>query len=76
MNINHQALNCLIVDDEPLALSLLSDYIEKTPGLVLLQAISDPMEGLSIATTGEADLIFLDMQMPELTGLQFLKVLQ
>lgn len=76
MNKDHQAINCLIVDDEPLALSLLSDYIEKTPGLVLLQATSDPIEGLSIATTGEADLIFLDMQMPELTGLQFLKVLQ
>ncbi|MXV15969.1 LytR/AlgR family response regulator transcription factor [Hufsiella ginkgonis] len=68
-------LNCMVVDDEPLALSLLSDYIRKIPQLNLYKATSDPMEALPLAISGEADLIFLDIQMPELNGLQFMKIL-
>lgn len=71
-----KAISCLVVDDEPLALALLADYIEKTPGLKLIKATSDAMEALQLAKTGMADLVFLDMQMPELSGLQFMKILQ
>ncbi|WP_379094015.1 LytR/AlgR family response regulator transcription factor [Pedobacter sp. UC225_65] len=66
----------MVVDDEPLAIALLSDYINKTPGLTLTASTSDPMNALKLAKTSNIDLVFLDMQMPELTGLQFMKILQ
>lgn len=69
-------MNCLVVDDEPLALALLSDYIDKTPGLKLVKATSDPLTALALAKDGTIDLVLLDMQMPELSGMQFMKILQ
>lgn len=67
-------LNCMIIDDEPLAIRLLSDYIAKTEGLHLLHAFTDPIEALQFAGQHSPDLIFLDIQMPELTGIQFMKI--
>lgn len=67
-------LNCIVIDDEPLAIRLLSDYIEKTNGLALLKAFSNPIEALQYAGENRPDLIFLDIQMPELTGIQFMKI--
>lgn len=69
-------INCIVVDDEPLAIALLSDYITKTSGLNLIASTSDALEALKLAKNGSIDLIFLDMLMPELTGLQFMKILQ
>jgi len=69
-------LNCMVVDDEPLALSLLSDYISKLPGLSLIRAVSNPLAAISYLKIEEIDLIFLDMQMPELNGIEFLNLLQ
>ena len=68
-------IRCLVVDDEPLALDILTDYIEKVPFLKLVTATTSAFEALAIAQKDEVDLIFLDVQMPELTGIQFLKVL-
>jgi two-component system, LytTR family, response regulator len=68
-------IRCLIVDDEPLALNLLKDYLSKVLDLELVKATTDVFEALQIAQKGETDLIFLDIQMPELTGLQFMKIL-
>lgn len=67
-------LKCILIDDEPLALNLLSDYIEKTEGLELIKAFSNPIEALQFAGENPPDLIFLDIQMPELTGIQFMKI--
>lgn len=70
-------INCLIVDDEPLALALLSDYVQKVSYLNLVQATSDPLIALNVInSSANIDLIFLDMQMPEINGLQFMKILQ
>lgn len=69
-------LKCLVVDDEPLAQTLLSDYIRKTPGLNLVAAVSDPLQGLEWVRQTPPDLVFLDMQMPELDGVQFLQIMQ
>lgn len=69
-------LNCLIVDDEPLARKLLSDYVQKVPYLKLLRTCSDPMEALDFLRENPVDLLFLDIQMPEITGLTLLKILQ
>jgi DNA-binding LytR/AlgR family response regulator len=68
-------IKCLIIDDEPLAVKLLKDYAAKIPDLEIIMAGSDAFAGLQLAQNGEADLIFLDIQMPELTGIQFMKVL-
>lgn len=67
-------INCLVVDDEPLALQILEDYISKIPILHLVKATYNPIEALTIVQQGGIDLVFLDVQMPELTGIQFLKI--
>ncbi|RVU01823.1 response regulator transcription factor [Mucilaginibacter limnophilus] len=67
-------IRCLVVDDEPLALNILEDYISKMPFLQLVKATTNPIEALTLVQDGSADLVFLDVQMPELTGIQFLKI--
>lgn len=69
-------IKCLVVDDEPLALDILVDYIEKVPALELVKATTSAFEALTLAQEGKVDLIFLDVQMPELTGIQFLKIIK
>ena len=68
-------LRCLIVDDKPLALDILTDYIRRVEGLDLLIATTDPVAALNRVATDPVDLIFLDIQMPQLSGLQFLSAL-
>ncbi|MBN8822419.1 MULTISPECIES: LytTR family DNA-binding domain-containing protein [unclassified Spirosoma] len=69
-------MRCLIVDDEPLAHAVLSDYIRKVPFLELVGATTSPIDALTYVQRGEVDLVFLDIQMPELTGMQFLKLVE
>jgi DNA-binding LytR/AlgR family response regulator len=68
-------LRCIAVDDEPLALELLEDNISKVPFLQLVATCSNPMEAMKILQEQAVDLIFLDIQMPGLTGLQFIQSL-
>ncbi len=68
-------IRCLIVDDEPLALDILTDYVEKVPHLQLIKATTSAFEALGMVQSGGIDLVFLDVQMPELTGIQFLKII-
>ncbi|RFZ81332.1 DNA-binding response regulator [Mucilaginibacter terrenus] len=67
-------IKCLVVDDEPLALHILEDYISKVPFLQLVKATTNPIEALTMVQDGSIDLVFLDVQMPELTGIQFLRI--
>ncbi|HVW94689.1 MAG TPA: LytTR family DNA-binding domain-containing protein [Mucilaginibacter sp.] len=67
-------IRCLIVDDEPLALHILEDYILKIPFLQLVKATTNPIEALTLVQDRQVDLVFLDVQMPELTGIQFLRI--
>lgn len=69
-------LKCCILDDEPLAIKLLSGYVAKTPVLELTLATTDPFKALATVQSGEVDLILLDIQMPELTGIQFMKIIE
>lgn len=68
-------IRCLVVDDEPLALDILTDYIAKVPFLELVKATTSAFEALSLVQQDLIDLVFLDVQMPELTGIQFLKII-
>ena len=68
-------LRCIAVDDEPLALELLEDNISKVPYLQLAALCSNAMEAIKILQEQTVDLIFLDIQMPGLTGLQFIQSL-
>ena len=68
-------LNCIAVDDEPLALGLVSVFIEKTPFLNLLGKYSSAVEALQGLHDQKVDLIFLDIQMPDLTGIELARVL-
>ena len=67
---------CIIVDDEKLARTLLEEYISKFPFLEIAALCKDPMEALKTLQEEPIDLMFLDIQMPELTGIEFLKTLQ
>ena len=67
-------IRCLVVDDEPLALHILEDYISKMPFLQLVKVTTNPIEALQLVQEGNIDLVFLDVQMPELTGIQFLRI--
>ncbi|MCC8426477.1 LytTR family DNA-binding domain-containing protein [Mucilaginibacter sp. UR6-11] len=67
-------LRCLIIDDKPLAIDILADHAGKIPFLQLVGTTTNPIEGLQMVREQNIDLVFLDIQMPELTGLQFIKI--
>jgi DNA-binding LytR/AlgR family response regulator len=69
-------IKCITIDDEHLALKLLSDYISKIPNLKLSAQFKNAAEAVIYLQTNSVDLIFLDIQMPDLTGIDFLKVIE
>jgi DNA-binding LytR/AlgR family response regulator len=69
-------LRTIAIDDEPLALRLVSDYISKTPFLELMGAFDNPLDAIDFLSTQSADLIFVDIQMPDLTGIEFARSLE
>src|ERR1700750_2928400 len=69
-----KTIKCIIVDDEPLAISLLENYVRKIPFLELVFSAENPILALEFIQNNEADLIFLDIQMPELSGINFMKI--
>lgn len=68
-------MKCIIIDDEPLALDLIKSYVDKSPMLVLESTFTNPFKALSFLIDNDVDLIFLDINMPELSGLQLLNSL-
>lgn len=68
-------LNCAIVDDEPLALGLLESYVDKTPFLELAGKYSSAVQAMKELPGKHVDLLFLDIQMPELNGLEFSRMI-
>ena len=69
-------LKCLVIDDEQLVVDVITDYIPRVPFLKLAATYNNPVEALMHLQKEKIDLIFLDIQMPQLTGLQFMKLLQ
>src|ERR1700740_3653703 len=68
-------LNCIAVDDEPLALGLVCKFIEQTPFLNLVGRYSGAVDALKAIHQQKLDLIFLDIQMPDLNGIELARVL-
>lgn len=69
-------IKCIVVDDEPIARQYLSDYVAKMPQLELLDVYSNAKDAWEVIETGVAELVFLDIQMPELTGIELVRTLQ
>ena len=68
-------ISCVVIDDEPAALSILKEYVDKTSFLTLAASFRDPVEALSFCQTEDVGLIFLDINMPNLNGMQFYRAL-
>lgn len=68
-------INCVAIDDEPFALEIMADDIQKISFLNLVGTFSNPMDAWELIKQGKVDLIFLDIQMPVITGTQFLRSL-
>ncbi|QGY44623.1 response regulator [Maribellus comscasis] len=68
-------IKCIVVDDEPIARKYLGDYITKMPQLELLASYGKAADAYPIIESGEAELVFLDIQMPGLTGIEFIRTL-
>ncbi len=69
-------IKCIIVDDEQHAIDILVHYVEQTPLLQLAGTTTNPLEALQLIATQKIDLVFLDIQMPELSGIDFIKAIQ
>lgn len=67
-------IRCITVDDEVYAANIIADYISKVPFLQLVGKTTSPIEAINWVQEGKVDLVFLDIQMPELTGIQFMKI--
>lgn len=70
-----QKISCIVVDDEPMALHLIEGYVLKTPFLQLKKKCDSAIEALTYLENEQVDLIFLDIQMPDLTGIGLSKLL-
>lgn len=68
-------INCIIVDDEQHAIDILEMYVGQTPSLHLAGTATNPLEALQMVTSQKIDLIFLDIHMPELSGIDFIKAI-
>lgn len=68
-------MKCSVIDDEPFALELIKGYILRTPFLELAECFSNPFKALAFLNSSKVDLVFLDINMPELSGIQLIKSL-
>jgi two-component system, LytTR family, response regulator LytT len=69
-------ITTIAIDDEPLALQLVTGYIGKTPGLKLLGKFDNPLDAAEFLADTSVDLIFIDIQMPDLSGIEFTRLLE
>jgi DNA-binding LytR/AlgR family response regulator len=69
-------INCVAIDDEPLALDIIKDYCSKISYLNLLQTFTSPLESIDYLKSNKVHLLFLDIQMEQLTGIQLLNVIK
>ena len=68
-------MKCIVIDDEPLAASLIENFVKRTPGLELTGAYTDPAEGFNAIKEQLPDIVFLDIQMPDINGVELARML-
>ena len=68
-------ISCIAIDDEPLALKQIANYIDKTPFLVLMEQFESALQAISFLQDNKVDLMFVDINMPDLSGMDFVKSL-
>ena len=73
--MNPNKISCIVVDDEPMALQLIEGYVQKTPFLELKTKCDSAIEALRYLEKEKVDLLFLDIQMPDLTGIGLSKLI-
>ncbi|PKG42870.1 LytR/AlgR family response regulator transcription factor [Psychroflexus sp. MES1-P1E] len=69
-------ISCLVIDDEPLAIQVIKSHLNKIPGIEIISTFQNPVEALDMIKSTKIDLIFLDIEMPLLSGIELLKTLQ
>ena len=69
-------LRCIAIDDEPLALRLIAKYVLEFPGLQMVQTFEDAISGAEYLKQGTTDLLFIDINMPDITGIDLVRSLQ
>jgi two-component system, LytTR family, response regulator LytT len=69
-------ITVIAIDDEPLALQLVTGYIKKTPGLKLIGKFDNPIDASEFLADNTVDLIFIDIQMPDLSGIEFTRLME
>ena len=73
--MENQKIKCIAIDDEPVALDIISDYITRIPFLELLYTYRNALQAIEFLQNNQVDLIFLDINMPEINGIEFFKSL-
>jgi DNA-binding LytR/AlgR family response regulator len=68
-------MKCVIIDDEPLAIDVIESYLEKIGDMELVAKCTNPLEAITLLNKHKVDLIFLDIQMPNITGIELVKAL-
>lgn len=69
-------IKCVVVEDEPIALNLMKEYVNRTPDLELLAAFNNPILALDYIQSAKVDLVFLDINMPDMTGMELSKYIK
>jgi len=69
-------IKCIIIDDEPLSISVIKNHLNEFKNIELLATFNNPIEALSIIENNKIDVIFLDINMPKMSGLEFVKTLK
>ena len=69
-------MKCVIIDDEPLAVELLEDFVRKVDSLELVHTFNNAIDAVSFINQNNVDLIFLDIQMPHFSGIDFLNTIE
>ncbi|EJG00274.1 MULTISPECIES: LytR/AlgR family response regulator transcription factor [Flavobacterium] len=76
LKTNPEKMKCVIIDDEPLAVELLEDFVKKVDTLELISTFNNAIDAVSFINQNNVDLIFLDIQMPHFSGIDFLNTIE
>ena len=69
-------MKCVIIDDEPLAIDVIETYIQKVDGMEIIAKCNNPLDAITILNKSQVDLVFLDIEMPNLTGIDLVKAVE